>query len=283
MFFLSKFFHVFVVTITSCKNVVTPWAKSALTDFIRKSTRNLVQKTKSHPPSPIQSRSSVLYVILLSYINIAEGGVGDTLCCITRWTVISCRGNISQLLLQLFVALEILGVSQGKRLKEKAYPFAHHIVVSHPNYCTTVTFVVSLVISSGFLKRMVLDIWTVFEGAQDRKPAPPRIKHVDSIDSRTYNKVWLSQHDSLDMSWIQHCFVGLKGLVFLPPYCSPWTICWAFYQRFLLYTRFSQTLTAHPPLVQRSRKPWQIEKLSLLLSVLWWVEHFTFWIQGGEW
>lgn len=40
----------------------------------------------------------------------------------------------------------------------------------------------------GFLKRMVLDIWTVFEGAQDRKPAPPRIKHVDSIDSRTYNK-----------------------------------------------------------------------------------------------
>lgn len=120
MFFLSKFFHVFVVTITSCKNVVTPWAKSALTDFIRKSTRNLVQKTKSHPPSPIQSRSSVLYVILLSYINIAEGGVGDTLCCITRWTVISCLGNISQLLLQLFVALEILGVSQGKRLKEKA-------------------------------------------------------------------------------------------------------------------------------------------------------------------
>ena len=79
-----------------------------------------------------------------------------------------------------FVALEILGVSQGKR---------NHIVVSHPNYCTTARCVVSLVISSGFLKRMVLDIWTVFEGAQDRKPAPPRIKHVDSIDSRTYNKV----------------------------------------------------------------------------------------------
>lgn len=173
-----------------------------------------------------------------------------------------------------FVALEILGVSQGKR---------NHIVVSHPNYCTTARCVVSLVISSGFLKRMVLDIWTVFEGAQDRKPAPPRIKHVDSIDSRTYNKVWLSQHDSLDMSWIRLCFVCLKGLVFLPPCCSPWTICWAFYQRFLLFMRFSQTLTAHPPLVQRSRKPWQTEKLSLLLSVLWWVEHFTFWIQCGEW
>lgn len=40
----------------------------------------------------------------------------------------------------------------------------------------------------GFLKRLVHDIWTVFESGQDRKPAPPRIKHVDSIDSRTYNK-----------------------------------------------------------------------------------------------
>ena len=122
MFFLSKFFHVFVVTITSCKNVVTPWAKSALTDFIRKSTRNLVQKNKSHPPSPILSRSSVLYVILLSYINIAEGGVGDTLCCITRWTVISCRGNISQLLLQLFVALEFWESLKENALKKKFTP-----------------------------------------------------------------------------------------------------------------------------------------------------------------
>ena len=49
MFFLSKFFHVFVVTITSCKNVVTPWEKSAYTGFIRKSTRILGQKTKSCP------------------------------------------------------------------------------------------------------------------------------------------------------------------------------------------------------------------------------------------
>lgn len=49
IFFLSKFFHVFVVTITSCKNVVTPWAKSAFTGFIRKSTRILRQKTKSCP------------------------------------------------------------------------------------------------------------------------------------------------------------------------------------------------------------------------------------------
>lgn len=40
----------------------------------------------------------------------------------------------------------------------------------------------------GFLKRLVSDIWTVFEGGQDRRPAPPRIKHVDSIDSRSYNK-----------------------------------------------------------------------------------------------
>lgn len=40
----------------------------------------------------------------------------------------------------------------------------------------------------GFVKRLVHDIWTVFEGGQDRKPARPRIKHVDSIDSRTYNK-----------------------------------------------------------------------------------------------
>ncbi|XP_074617585.1 protein broad-minded-like isoform X1 [Acropora palmata] len=40
----------------------------------------------------------------------------------------------------------------------------------------------------GFLKRLVHDIWTVFEGGQDRKPAPPRIKHVDSIDTRSYNK-----------------------------------------------------------------------------------------------
>ncbi|XP_078356589.1 protein broad-minded-like, partial [Oculina patagonica] len=40
----------------------------------------------------------------------------------------------------------------------------------------------------GFLKRLVHDIWNVFESGQDRKPAPPRIKHVDSIDSRTYNK-----------------------------------------------------------------------------------------------
>ena len=29
----------------------------------------------------------------------------------------------------------------------------------------------------------------MFEGGQDRKPAPPRIKHVDSIDTRSYNKV----------------------------------------------------------------------------------------------
>ena len=44
----------------------------------------------------------------------------------------------------------------------------------------------------GFLKRLVSDIWTVFEGGQDRRPAPPRIKHVDSIDSRSYNKVcWM--------------------------------------------------------------------------------------------
>ena len=122
MFFLPQFFNVFVVTITSCKNVVTPWAKSASTDFIRKSTRNLVQKTKSCSPSPIQSRSSVLCVILLSYINIAEGGVGDTLCCITRWTVISCRGNISQLLLQLFVALEFWESLKENALKKKLTP-----------------------------------------------------------------------------------------------------------------------------------------------------------------
>ena len=47
-------------------------------------------------------------------------------------------------------------------------------------------------VSVGFLKRLVSDIWTVFEGGQDRRPAPPRIKHVDSIDSRSYNKVcWM--------------------------------------------------------------------------------------------
>ena len=33
-------------------------------------------KNQKLPPSLIQSRSSVLYVLLLSYINIAEGGVG---------------------------------------------------------------------------------------------------------------------------------------------------------------------------------------------------------------
>ena len=56
-------------------------------------------------------------------------------------------------------------------------------------------FTTFLVIVTGFVKRLVHDIWTVFEGGQDRKPARPRIKHVDSIDSRTYNKViikWLS-------------------------------------------------------------------------------------------
>ena len=89
----------------------------------------------------------------------------------------------------VFCSIGNFGSLSRKTLKEKAYPFAHLIVVSHPNYCTIAKCVVSLVISSGFLKRMVLDIWTVFEGAQDRKPAPPRIKHVDSIDSRTYNKV----------------------------------------------------------------------------------------------
>ena len=53
----------------------------------------------------------------------------------------------------------------------------------------TVIVVVLLFVLLGFLKRLVQDIWTVFEGGQDRKPAPPRIKHVDSIDSRAYNKV----------------------------------------------------------------------------------------------
>ena len=38
--------------------------------------KNFRAKNQKLPPSLIQSRSSVLYVILLSYINIAEGGVG---------------------------------------------------------------------------------------------------------------------------------------------------------------------------------------------------------------
>lgn len=56
-------------------------------------------------------------------------------------------------------------------------------------HCCTWLTIVTFVIFSGFLKRLVHDIWTVFEGGQDRKPAPPRIKHVDSIDTRSYNKV----------------------------------------------------------------------------------------------
>ena len=58
MFFLSKFFHVFVVTITSCKNVVTPWAKSASTGFIRKSTRG--QKTKKPKAAPFPNSISFI-------------------------------------------------------------------------------------------------------------------------------------------------------------------------------------------------------------------------------
>ena len=42
---------------------------------------------------------------------------------------------------------------------------------------------------AGFIKRLVQDVWGVMEGLQDRRLLPPRIKHVDTIDSRTYTKV----------------------------------------------------------------------------------------------
>ena len=77
MFFLSKFFHVFVVTITSCKNVVTPWAKSTLTDFIRKSTRNLVQKNQviPHPQFNLVHRFCTWYCLAISTLQRVEWGI----------------------------------------------------------------------------------------------------------------------------------------------------------------------------------------------------------------
>ena len=58
----------------------------------------------------------------LGISTLQRGEWGDSLCCITRWTVISYRGNISQLLLQLFVALEFWESLKENASKKKLTP-----------------------------------------------------------------------------------------------------------------------------------------------------------------
>ncbi|XP_032231203.2 protein broad-minded isoform X2 [Nematostella vectensis] len=40
----------------------------------------------------------------------------------------------------------------------------------------------------GYLRRLLQDVWIVLEGSHNRRMVHPRIKHVDTIDSKTYHK-----------------------------------------------------------------------------------------------